>query len=81
MEKARMVRANDQAEDRDPAVRTANRPNRKVRMENAVVAVPARVKAGVAVADKDRAVAQDAVAVKTVEIKFMQNCDLSSLDQ
>jgi hypothetical protein len=67
MEKARIQRVDNQAEDRDLAARTTNRANRKVRKENAEVEVPARVKAGVPVAD--RAVARDAVAVavKTVE--------------
>lgn len=62
-----MERVDNQVEDRDLVARTANRPNRKVREVKAAVAVPARVKAGVAVAD--RAVARDAVAVavKTVD--------------
>ena len=62
-----MERVDSQAEDRDLVARTANRPNRKVSQAKAAVAVPARVKAGVAVAD--RAVARDAVAVKTVDTK------------
>ncbi|MFO7715319.1 hypothetical protein [Desulfosarcina sp.] len=61
MEKARMERVDNQAGDRDLVARTANRSNRKVREAKAVVAVAARVKAGVAVADKE--VARDAVAV------------------
>ena len=69
MEKARTERVDNQAEDRVPAAKTASRSNRKVRKKNAAVAVPARVKVEVAVAD--RAVARDAVveAVKTVEQK------------
>ena len=67
MEKARTERVDNQAEDRVPAAKTARRSNRKVRKKNAAVAVPARVKVEVAVAD--RAVARDAVveAVKAVE--------------
>jgi hypothetical protein len=67
MEKARTERVDNQAEDRVPAAKPASRSNRKVRKKNAAVAVPARVKVEVAVAD--RAVARDAVveAVKTVE--------------
>lgn len=67
MEPARTERVNDQAEDKDPVARTINRTKRKVRKENAVVAVQARVKAAVAAADK--AVARDevAAAVKTVD--------------
>ena len=67
MEKARTERVDNQAEDRVPAAKTARRSNRKVRKKNAAVAVRARVKVEVAVAD--RAVARDAVveAVKTVE--------------
>ncbi len=70
MEKALTERVDNQAEDRVPAARaakTASRSHRKVRKKNAAVAVPARVKVEVAVAD--RAVARDAVAVavKTVE--------------
>ena len=69
MEKARLERVDNQAEDRDLVARAANRSNRKVREVKAAVAVAARVKAGVAVADKDKAVARDAVAVavKTVD--------------
>ena len=64
-----MERVDNQAEDRDLVARAANRSNRKVREVKAAVAVAARVKAGVAVADKDKAVARDAVAVavKTVD--------------
>ena len=67
MEKALTERVDNQAEDRVPAAKTASRSHRKVRKKNAAVAVPARVKVEVAVAD--RAVARDAVAVavKTVE--------------
>jgi uncharacterized protein DUF5320 len=67
MEKARTERVDNQAEDRVPAAKTASRSSRKVRKKNAAVAVAARVKVEVAVAD--RAVARDAVveAVKTVE--------------
>ena len=67
MEKARTERVNDQAEDRVLAAKTANRSNRKIREESVAVAVPARVKAGVVVVDRDRAVARDAVAVRTVD--------------
>jgi hypothetical protein len=65
MEKARTERVGDQAGDRVPAARTANRANRKTKAAAAAVAVPARVKAGVAVVDRDKAAV--AVAVKTVE--------------
>jgi hypothetical protein len=67
MEKARMERVDNQAEDRDLAARTANPSNRKVRTENAAVAVPAKGKAGVAAADRDKVAVREAVAVKTVE--------------
>ena len=71
MEQARTERANDQREDKGPAARTTNRSNRKVRKENAAIAVPARVKAGVAAADRDKVAVLEtvavAVAVKTVE--------------
>jgi hypothetical protein len=67
MEQARTERANDQTEDKGPAARTSNRSNRKVRKENAAAAVPARVKAGVAAADKVVARDKVAVAVKTVD--------------
>ena len=67
MEKARTDGASNQAEDRVPAAKTASRPNRKIKEEDAAVVVPAKVKAGVAVVD--RAVARDAAveAFKTVE--------------
>ena len=66
---ARTERVDNQAEDRVPAARTASRSNRKIKAAGAAVKVPARVKAGVAVVDRDKAEAQDAVAVaaKTVE--------------
>ena len=71
MEKARTERADNQAEERVPAAKTASRPNRKIKEEDAAVEVPARVTAGVAVVDRDKAAAQVAVAVvvavKTVE--------------
>ena len=71
MEQARTERANDQTEDKGPAARTSNRSNRKVRKENAAIAVPARVKAGVAAADRVKVAVREAVAVagavKTVE--------------
>jgi hypothetical protein len=75
MEKARTDRANNQAEDRVPAAKTASRPNRKIKEEDAAVVVPARVKAGVAVVDRDKVAVREAVAVagavavKTVEQK------------
>jgi len=71
MEKARMERVDNQAEDRDLAARTTNRANRKVRKENAEVEVPAKGKAGVAAADRDKVAVREAGAVagavKTVE--------------
>ena len=67
-----MERVDNQAEDRVPAAKTASRPNRKIKEEDAAVEVPARVKAGVAVVDRDRAEAQDAVAEKTAEQKPKQ---------
>jgi hypothetical protein len=76
MEKARTDRANNQAEDRVPAAKTASRPNRKIKEEDAAVVVPARVKAGVAVVDRDKVAVREAVAVavavKTVEQKPKQ---------
>jgi hypothetical protein len=63
MEKARTERVGDQARDRVPAARTANRANRKIK---AAGAVPAKVKAGVvAVVGRDKAAV--AAAVKIVE--------------
>jgi hypothetical protein len=49
----------------------ASRPNRKIKEEDAAVEVPARVKAGVAVVDRDKVAVREAVAVavKTVEQK------------
>lgn len=67
MEKARMERVDNQAEDRDHVARATNRSNRKVREVKAAVAVAAKVKVAVAVADKDKEVARDAVVVKTVD--------------
>lgn len=64
---ARTERVDNQAEDKAPAVRTASRPNPEVREEDAVDAVPARVKDRAAVVDKDRAGARDVVAVKIVK--------------
>ena len=69
MEKALTERVDNQAEDWDPAAKTASRSNRKIKEEDAAVTVAARVKAGVAAVDSDKAAAQDAVAVKTVEQK------------
>ena len=71
MEQARKERANDQTDYKGPPARTSNRSNRKVRKENAAIAVPARVKAGVAAADRVKVAVLEtvavAVAVKTVE--------------
>ena len=67
MEKARTERVDNQAEDRVPAARTASRFNRKIKEEAVAVAVAARVRAGVAVVERDRAEVLDAVAVKTVD--------------
>ncbi|WP_372681267.1 hypothetical protein [Desulfosarcina sp.] len=67
MEKALTERVDNQAEDWDPAAKTASRSNRKIKEEDATVAVAARVKAGVAAVDSDKAAAQDAVAVAVVE--------------
>ena len=69
MEKARTERVDNQTEDRVPAAKTASRSNRKIKAEDAAVAVAARAKAGVAVVDGAKAEARDAVAVavKTVD--------------
>ena len=69
MEKALTERVDNQAKDRGPAAKTASRSHRKIKAEDAAVVVAAKVKAGVAVVDRDRAEARDAVAVavKTVD--------------
>jgi hypothetical protein len=81
MEKARKERVNNQARDKDPAAKTARRSNRKAREEDAAVAVPVREKAGVAVAEKDRAVAREAVAVKIVETRPKEDDLMPGLDR
>lgn len=65
MEPARTDRASNQAEERVPAARTTNRRNRQVKAAGATVKVPARVRAGVAVVDRDKAAV--AVAVKIIK--------------
>ena len=67
MEKARTERVDNQADDRVPAAKPARRSNRKIKEEDAAVEVLARVKAGVAVVDRDKVAVREAVAVKTVE--------------
>jgi len=69
MEKARTDRASNQAKDGVPAARTTKRRDRKVKAAGVAVKVPARVKAGVAVMDRDKVAVREAVAVKTVEQK------------
>ena len=73
MEKARMERVDNQAKGRVPAAGTANRSHRQTREGDAAVKVPARVKAGAAVVDRDRAAAQDVVAVEIVQLKLSPN--------
>ena len=65
-----MERVDNQAEDRAPAAKTASRSNRKIKEEDAAVKVPARVKAGVAVVNRDKVAVQEAVAVKTVDVNL-----------
>jgi hypothetical protein len=78
-----MERANDQAGDRDPAAKNGQAPQ----PQGGCVGRGGRGtgqgkgRGGRSDVDRDKAAALAAVAVKTVEIKFMQNCDLSSLDQ
>lgn len=72
MEKARTERVDNQVEDRVPAARTANRSDRKTRAVKAAVRVPAKVKVGEAVVDRDRAAARDEVAVKIVDFILMK---------
>jgi hypothetical protein len=64
-----MERVDNQAEDRVPAAKTANRSNRKIKEEDAVVEVPAGAKAGVVVVDRDGAEAQVAVTVNAVDME------------
>ena len=73
MEKARMERVDNQAKGKVPAAGTTNRSNRQIREDDPAVKVPVRVKAGAAVADRDRAAARDVVAVEIVQLKFSPN--------
>jgi len=73
MEKARMERVDNQAKGEAPAAGTANRSYRQIREDDPAVKVPARVKAGVAAADRDGAAARDVVAVVIVQLKVNPN--------
>ena len=70
-----MERVDNQAKGEAPAAGTANRPHHQIREDDPAVKVPARVKAGAAVVDRDRdrAAAQDVVAVEIVQLKFSPN--------
>ncbi len=67
MEPARTERVGNQAEDRVPASGTTSRRNHKNTADSAAVEAPARVKAAVAVVDRDKVAAREAVGVKTVD--------------
>ena len=68
-----MERVDNQAKGEAPAAGTANRSYRQIREDDPAVKVPARVKAGVAAADRDGAAARDVVAVVIVQLKVNPN--------
>jgi hypothetical protein len=72
-----MERVDNQAKGKVPAAGTTNRSNRQIREDDPAVKVPVRVKAGAAVADRDRAAARDVVAVEIVQLEFNPNKEQS----
>jgi hypothetical protein len=72
MEKARMERVDNQVNGKVPAAETDNRSNRQISEDDATVKAPARVKAGAARADRDKAAARNVAAVEIVQLKIIQ---------
>jgi len=68
-----MERADNQVKGKVPAAGTTNRSNRRISKDDAAVKAPAKVKAGAAVADRDRAAARDVAAVEIVQLKINPN--------